>query len=187
MCSLLVSSSRLSFSFSEEKKKGRKEPQRASRAKVMCSEEDENQSFYTQEYLDGTLWKKNIYLMGKLHLFLIRPVRRFKLTQLGDEAQLLFLLFFQVLLQDCTPLAHLRPKPIDTKVAAFFLPAFPIKTDICVGVCAPWASPFLQEVDGVLQRLVLLLQLLVAVVKHLKSLSISFFYYFFFRRNQISG
>lgn len=58
--------------------------------------------------------------MGNLHLFLIRLVRCFKLTQLGDEAQLLFLLFFPVLLQDCTLLAHLRPKPIDTKVAAFF-------------------------------------------------------------------
>lgn len=33
--------------------------------------------------------------------------------------------------------------------------------------------PFLQEADGVLQGFVLLLQLLVATVKHLKSLSIS--------------
>lgn len=93
----------------------------------------------------------------------------------------MFLLFFQVLLQDCTPLAHVRPKPVDTKVAAFFPPAFPYlkkkekKKDVYVGARALRASPFLQEVDGVLQRLVLLLQLLVAVVKHLKSLSISFF------------
>lgn len=96
--------------------------------------------FTHKEYLDGTLGGKK-YLMGKLHLFLIRPVRRFKLTQLGDEAQLLFLLFFQVLLQDCTPLAHLRPKPIDTKVAAFFPPRTSLfkknKTDVYVGVCAP--------------------------------------------------
>lgn len=35
------------------------------------------------------------------------------------------------------------------------------------------ASPFLQPSDGVLQSLVLLLQLLVAVVKHLKSLGVS--------------
>lgn len=33
--------------------------------------------------------------------------------------------------------------------------------------------PFLQETDGILQGFVLLLQLLVAIVKHLKSLSIS--------------
>lgn len=33
--------------------------------------------------------------------------------------------------------------------------------------------PFLQEADGILQGFILLLQLLVAIVKHLKSLSIS--------------
>lgn len=79
-------------------------------------------------FTDKNIWTEHWgvggYLMGKHSIFVLFD--RFKLTQLGDEAQLLFLLFFQVLLQDCTPLAHLRPKPIDTKVAAFFPLPFPI-------------------------------------------------------------
>lgn len=125
MCSLLVSSSRLSFSFSEEKKKKEERSLNEHQKQKLCVQKKMKINHFTHKNIWTEHCEKKIYLMGKLHLFLIRPVRRFKLTQLGDEAQLLFLLFFQVLLQDCTPLAHLRPKPIDTKVAAFFSPGLP--------------------------------------------------------------
>lgn len=135
-------------------------------------------------------WGGKHFLMGKHSIFVLFD-QFAVLNSLSLDMRLNFCpCFFFRSSSKTAHRSHTCVRSLLTQKWQLFFPpqAFPYlktnkKTDVHVGARALRASPFLQEVDGVLQRLVLLLQLLVAVVEHPKSLSISFF----FQGNQMSG
>jgi len=92
-----------------------------------------------------------------------------KLTQFGDEMQILILVTFKVLLQDGTSITISCTEPGNSETSCWsLLHIVSVKVNLL-----EIKLPYLEASDGILQGFDLLLELLGTKVKHLKTLSIS--------------